>query len=370
MSTQSRLEAMSTTRGRCRAVLRTNGEDWRQLRRLLTRAHPALLLVLLVLLAWCAGEANARIPVSEPQSYLHIDRTVERPQEIERGRGEGARAYMARVVDAVHQGTFHCNGLPGAEPGPGSPPRGPTAVWGIMTARHTACGLCGQRSYWVVKALQRGGIRSARVLVINGHGVAVASVGGRRYFLDADYGVGPAPFPRGADHAAHRRLLALFERRLTRSRERCATCAGIPRPVEITRHLPTIRMALSTTEDDVQWWNVRSLSQLARLQEELLASLDRLQARGQIDEPGLAGALRRAKVLNQPRPRAARTRRIPERLVLRDHRALADLLFRLDRLPAEYGWQLTRMGKNSIDTLVRSELLGLGSAGSTPARGN
>ncbi len=102
---------------------------------------------------------------------------------------ESLADFMARANAHVYRLTDHCDTI---ESFLGPKDSAGTAMYGINVPGVVACGLCGQRAYWVTGLLRRSGIRGL-LLGLNGHVVlAVPENGsGRHWILDPDYGTAP-----------------------------------------------------------------------------------------------------------------------------------------------------------------------------------
>ncbi len=69
---------------------------------------------------------------------------------------------------------------------------------GVLTTSTFVCGYCHQRAFILAKALRRGGIEDAAPYGLNGHVVTIYNANGKRYAIDADYGVRSFEFPENS----------------------------------------------------------------------------------------------------------------------------------------------------------------------------
>ncbi len=121
---------------------------------------------------------------------------------LQRHEGETAVAFADRIVKVVNLATYHCDV---------NDFRHSWWTWiaakthlierqqGVLSTSKFVCGFCHQRAFVLAKALRRGGLEDAATYGLNGHVVTVYSANGKRYAIDADYGVRSFEFPESAD---------------------------------------------------------------------------------------------------------------------------------------------------------------------------
>lgn len=109
--------------------------------------------------------------------------------QLRRRADESLAEWLAMANAYVYRLTDHCDTIEsfaGPKDSPG------TAMYGINVAGAAACGLCGQRAYWLASLLREGGIRGM-LLGLMGHVVLAVpdAESGRHWVLDPDYGTEP-----------------------------------------------------------------------------------------------------------------------------------------------------------------------------------
>lgn len=126
--------------------------------------------------------------------------------------GESLAEFLARANAHVYRLTDHCDTI---ESFIGPRDSAGTAMYGVNIPGAVACGLCGQRAYWVAGLLGQSDIRGI-LLGLNGHVVLAVpdEKSGRHWILDPDYGADPFLVDLGsakemrAAAASHYRFLA------------------------------------------------------------------------------------------------------------------------------------------------------------------
>ena len=116
---------------------------------------------------------------------------------LRRTAGETDMEFLTRTTRLVSESIYHCDYH--------NTPR--VVDWitsrvfpgafndvGLLTPQALPCGFCHQVAYVLARALRNGGV-DAEPMVLNGHVVTIARVGGRRWLVDADFGVGPVEYP-------------------------------------------------------------------------------------------------------------------------------------------------------------------------------
>ena len=119
-------------------------------------------------------------------------------ERLERLTDEHDLEYITRMLDVVHNATYHCeehdytqSWFTWATWKLGIFSLIPNNINGVLDVKTFRCGYCGQRSFILAKALRGGGISSAEILGLSGHVVTVVDYDDDLYSVDPDYGIGP-----------------------------------------------------------------------------------------------------------------------------------------------------------------------------------
>jgi hypothetical protein len=151
-----------------------------------------------------AHETNLPIPSGIPgYNYSTLPRISSFDDaRLQRHEGENAVAFADRILKVVNLATYHCDV---------NDFRHSWWTWlaakthlierqqGVLSTSKFVCGFCHQRAFVLAKALRRSGLEDAATYGLNGHVVTVYSANGKRYAIDADYGVRSFEFPESAD---------------------------------------------------------------------------------------------------------------------------------------------------------------------------
>lgn len=122
------------------------------------------------------------------------------PLEMAIGKEEPLLAYVGRVTSMVHNATYHClpdqNSVSWIETvinyAAYKAGHDPNYDLGLYNFRTLRCGYCSERAAAVSRVLRRSGL-DAITYGLGGHVVSKVMIGGKAYFTDPDYGVGPYP---------------------------------------------------------------------------------------------------------------------------------------------------------------------------------
>jgi len=121
---------------------------------------------------------------------------------LQRRSGESTVKFADRIVKVINLATYHCSVNDSgqswwtwlvAKAGLIDP------AYGVLSTSTFICGFCHQRAFVLTKALRRGGVADANVYGLNGHVITIYSANGKRYAIDADYGVRSFEFPENAN---------------------------------------------------------------------------------------------------------------------------------------------------------------------------
>ncbi len=125
---------------------------------------------------------------------------------------------------------------------------------GVLAAEGLRCGLCHQVSYVAASALRRGGVE-AEVFGLTGHVVVRFVTGGREYFIDPDWGLGP--FDPSSPH---------FEAELRNAYRPFATLRATYQPIRADDLLNNVVAAYLTPDDNVPYGSMPGLDAIAARQ--------------------------------------------------------------------------------------------------------
>ena len=169
-----------------------------------------ILLPLLLNFFWThpgVSQTNLPVPSSLPgYNYAPLPRisSIADPR-LQRRDGESSVDFADRILRVVNLATYHCSV---------DDFRQSWWTWfaakaglielsqGVLTTSTFICGFCHQRAFILAKALRRGGLVDAAAYGLNGHVVTIYSANGKRYAIDADYGVRSFEFPKNSDVTA------------------------------------------------------------------------------------------------------------------------------------------------------------------------
>lgn len=154
------------------------------------------------------SQTNLPVPSNVPgYNYASLPRisSIADPR-LQRRDGESSVDFADRILRVVNLATYHCSV---------DDFRQSWWTWvaakadlfdltqGVLTTSTFICGFCHQRAFILAKALRRGGLVDAAAYGLNGHVVTIYSANGKRYAIDADYGVRSFEFPKNGDVAAN-----------------------------------------------------------------------------------------------------------------------------------------------------------------------
>ncbi|MCD5971711.1 arylamine N-acetyltransferase family protein [Pseudomonas quasicaspiana] len=162
-----------------------------------------LLIMCIVLIEHFSHDAQPRGRGETIPGVDHIQglTLAEMPKSVfEKGNAEPDLSYVSRVTGMVHRATYHCsptdNSVSWIEAVlnviADKTGFDPMYEYGLFNFRTLKCGFCSERAAAVTRVLRENGM-DATTYGIGGHVITRVMVGGKAYFTDPDYGVGPYP---------------------------------------------------------------------------------------------------------------------------------------------------------------------------------